>query len=32
LTELGMVSLAERRHQLDMVQTYKILTGGERTM
>ena len=24
-----MVSLAERRHQLDMVQTYKILTGKD---
>jgi hypothetical protein len=29
LKELGMVSLAERRHQLDMVQTYKILTGKD---
>jgi len=30
LKELGIVSLEERRHQMDMLQTYKILSGKER--
>ena len=29
LVDLGMVSLEERRHQTDMVQVYKILTGKD---
>jgi ribonucleases P/MRP protein subunit RPP40 len=29
LLELNMVSLQERRHQLDMVQVYKIVTGKD---
>ncbi len=27
LKELGIVTLEERRHQMDMLQTYKILNG-----
>jgi ribonuclease P/MRP protein subunit RPP40 len=27
LKELGLATLEERRHQADMVQTYKIVTG-----
>ena len=27
LLELGMVTIEERRHQIDMVQIYKILHG-----
>jgi hypothetical protein len=30
LLELNMVSLQERRHQLDMVQVYKIMTGKDK--
>jgi hypothetical protein len=30
LLELGMVTLEERRHQIDMVQTYKILHGKDK--
>ena len=30
LKELGMVSLEERRHQLDMLQTFKILQGKDK--
>ena len=30
LTELGLTTRAERRHQTDMLQTYKILTGKDR--
>lgn len=30
LVELGITTLQERRHQLDMVQTYKILTGKDK--
>ena len=30
LTELGMTTLAERRHQTDMLQVYKILTGKDK--
>ena len=30
LCELGMVTLEERRHQLDMLQTFKILNGFDR--
>ena len=30
LTELGLTTLTERRHQTDMLQTYKILTGKDR--
>jgi hypothetical protein len=30
LKELGMVTLEERRHQLDMVQVFKILSGHDR--
>ena len=30
LLELGMMSLEERRHQTDMAQVYKILTGKDR--
>ena len=30
LRELGMVTLEERRHQLDMLQAYKILTGKDK--
>ena len=30
LKELGMVTLEERRHQTDMCQTYKILSGKEK--
>jgi ribonuclease P/MRP protein subunit RPP40 len=29
LKEIGLMTLEERRHRLDMVQTYKILTGKE---
>ena len=29
LLELGMTTLEERRHQADMLQVYKILTGKE---
>jgi hypothetical protein len=29
LKEIGLMTLDERRHRLDMVQTYKILTGKE---
>jgi ribonuclease P/MRP protein subunit RPP40 len=29
LKEIGLTTLEERRHRLDMVQTYKILTGKE---
>jgi hypothetical protein len=28
--ELGIVTLEERRHQMDMLQTYKILSGKEK--
>jgi hypothetical protein len=30
LKELGIVTLEERRHQMDMLQTYKILNGKEK--
>jgi hypothetical protein len=30
LRELGITTLEERRHQLDMTQTYKILTGASK--
>jgi len=30
LTELGLTTLSERRHQTDMLQTYKILTGKDK--
>jgi hypothetical protein len=30
LKELEIVTLEERRHQMDMLQTYKILSGKER--
>ena len=30
LKELDMCSLAERRHQFDMLQVYKILTGKDK--
>jgi len=30
LKELGIVTLEERRHQMDMLQTYKILSGKDR--
>ena len=30
LKELGMCTLAERRHQSDMLQVYKILTGKDK--
>ncbi len=30
LKELGIVTLEERRHQMDMLQTYKILSGREK--
>jgi hypothetical protein len=30
LRELGIVTLEERRHQMDMLQTYKILSGKEK--
>jgi hypothetical protein len=30
LTELGLTSLKERRHQADMLQVYKILMGKNR--
>ena len=30
LREMGMVTLAERRHQSDMAQVHKILTGKDR--
>jgi ribonuclease P/MRP protein subunit RPP40 len=30
LKELGIVTLEERRHQMDMLQTYKILSGKEK--
>jgi hypothetical protein len=30
LKELGLTTLEERRHQADMVQTYKIVTGKDR--
>ncbi len=30
LKELGIVTMEERRHQMDMLQTYKILSGKEK--
>jgi len=30
LTESGLNTLSERRHQTDMLQTYKILTGKDK--
>ena len=32
LQELGMVTLAERRHQTDMLQVYKVLNGKDKVM
>jgi ribonuclease P/MRP protein subunit RPP40 len=32
LKELGIVTLEERRHQMDMQQTYKILSGKEKVV
>ena len=32
LEELGMVSLEERRHQTDMLQVYKVLSGKDKVM
>jgi hypothetical protein len=29
LSELGLTTLEERRHQADMIQTYKIVTGKD---